>query len=188
MFSQASILEALRQTDMRAGFVLSTELNTGACISQLPVSCERFASTPNSFSTQEAGSTCLSEADMKTERKSPYGLPVYKRLSPSGYWILYWHIPGTAVTPHGIGRAMESRVIWEERNGIIPPNHVLHHINEDRADNRLDNLALMSRQAHSMLHNGGKPHTRKYKDGPLPHDEYAKWKQERDKVEKARVS
>lgn len=54
--------------------------------------------------------------------------------------------------------------VWEKHNGPIPRGMVIHHINEDKTDNLITNLAMMSRGAHSAHHNTGK--TRKRKISP----------------------
>lgn len=38
-----------------------------------------------------------------------------------------------------------NRIVWEAFNGDIPTNHVIDHINDDRQDNRLVNLQLLTR-------------------------------------------
>ena len=45
------------------------------------------------------------------------------------------------------------RVMWEHFNGPIPKGHIVHHINEDKTDNRVENLVLMERAEH-MRHHG----------------------------------
>lgn len=57
-------------------------------------------------------------------RVTTAGYVVVKPEQPSGEWSL------------------EHRVVWERANGPIPPNHTIHHINANRADNRLENLQL----------------------------------------------
>ena len=44
------------------------------------------------------------------------------------------------------------RTIWEEHKGPIPKGHVVHHLNGDKVDNRIDNLSLMSQAEHCFHH------------------------------------
>ena len=61
---------------------------------------------------------------------------VYRRVSPE---------------PTTTGRAYkaEHRLIWEQAHGPIPKGWVVHHLNGDKADNCLENLAAMPRTAHN---------------------------------------
>lgn len=48
----------------------------------------------------------------------------------------------------------EHRLVYEAANGPLPAGFLVHHINEDRADNRLENLEPMSLTEHQRLHHG----------------------------------
>jgi len=48
----------------------------------------------------------------------------------------------------------EHRLIWEEAHGPIPAGFQIHHINHDRADNRLENLECVDTVTHKRLHVG----------------------------------
>src|SRR3989304_2520959 len=67
-------------------------------------------------------------------RKKPVGS---KRINHNGYVQIKmrdgerrWHF--------------EHRVVWEQKHGPIPKGHFIHHKNEIKTDNRLENLALCS--------------------------------------------
>lgn len=43
--------------------------------------------------------------------------------------------------------------LWETYNGMKPPKgYVIHHINKDKLDDRIDNLKLLSRSEHINIH------------------------------------
>ena len=48
---------------------------------------------------------------------------------------------------------MNYRALWQEHHGPIPEGHVIHHVNGDRKDNRIENLRLLSTWVHALLHN-----------------------------------
>lgn len=51
------------------------------------------------------------------------------------------------------GYAYEHLVVWASAGRPLPAdNELLHHKNEDKADNRLPNLELMKRSKHGELH------------------------------------
>jgi len=52
------------------------------------------------------------------------------------------------------------RVIWEESFGGIPEGYVIHHIDGDKTNNCLENLACLLRGEHTSLHNIGKDRTK----------------------------
>lgn len=61
------------------------------------------------------------------------------------------------VTQPDGSRVLEHRLVWEAAHGRIPSRHVIHHINRERTDNRLENLQLLSWGEHSALHNREEP-------------------------------
>lgn len=67
------------------------------------------------------------------------------------------------------GWAYEHVVVWVAAGNPRPgKGQVLHHINEDKTDNRIDNLQLMTRAEHNRLHNaqrGRCPATGRLLDG-----------------------
>lgn len=42
--------------------------------------------------------------------------------------------------------------VWEAFNGPVPNGYDVHHINNNRTDNRLENLQLLTKEEHQKLH------------------------------------
>lgn len=51
------------------------------------------------------------------------------------------------------------RLIWFAVNGELPDDYDVHHINENKDDNSISNLEIISHQDHVTLHWGDKKHT-----------------------------
>ncbi len=86
----------------------------------------------------------------KGRRARDYEFGGHEKMRDDGYIAVY--VPDH---PHANkeGYVMKHRLVVERDLGIlIPEDHVVHHINGNRADNRIDNLALMTFEAHSALH------------------------------------
>lgn len=54
------------------------------------------------------------------------------------------------------GYAMEHILVWEEATGApVPDGFCIHHLNGNKADNRIENLCMMTQGAHTTMHHLG---------------------------------
>ena len=74
----------------------------------------------------------------------------YRRRTSNGYVEVY--VPEHPSTDKN-GNIMEHRYVMEKALGfILPKEFDVHHINGDKLDNRLDNLAVVTHSGHTKLH------------------------------------
>jgi len=61
-----------------------------------------------------------------------------------------WH--GYHITTKGGVREYTHRLVWESVHGPLPSGWHVHHINGERADNRIENLVALAASTHQRLH------------------------------------
>ena len=59
-------------------------------------------------------------------------------------------------------RTLMHRYVWEYYNGPIPAGHDIHHINEQKWDNRIENLECLPKSEHTRRYS---PHNNQYTKG-----------------------
>ena len=64
------------------------------------------------------------------------------RVPHDGY--IYVRVSGKYIAEH--------RLVWESLCGSIPDDYIVHHLNGQMDDNRIDNLTLVSRAEHMFIH------------------------------------
>jgi hypothetical protein len=65
-----------------------------------------------------------------------------RKISSDGY--IYIRVNSYIIAEH--------RYIWEQHNGKIPEGFMVHHKNEDKQDNRIENLECISKKEHGKSH------------------------------------
>ena len=52
----------------------------------------------------------------------------------------------------GRSNARLHRVVWSYHHGSIPPGYEIHHKDEDRSNNQIENLEILERSKHRAMH------------------------------------
>lgn len=77
-----------------------------------------------------------------------------KKFTNKGYAIVY---QPTHPRADSKGYVFEHIVMFENATGItVPDGCCIHHLNGDKADNRIENLCMMTHGAHTVFHHIGK--------------------------------
>lgn len=98
-----------------------------------------------------ASGTLTNERYLKAMKRKPCGKnhPNWK----GGFWINnkgYKIIQNKRETNGE--KVLEHRKVWESTNGKIAKGMVIHHINGNRLDNRIENMMLLTRAEHMNVH------------------------------------
>lgn len=73
----------------------------------------------------------------------------------------YYFANSKSFTSVGFDRQKLSHAIWNYHypNDVVKKGEIIHHINENRIDDRVDNYLKLSRSEHNIIHNTGKSRT-----------------------------
>lgn len=111
--------------------------------------CRACGRECETYNTGNKGVYCNKQCRADYERK---GESAPRRYEQGGYWMLCWTLPGgTGAKPNRRWK-LEHVKVWEDHNGPLPAGYVVHHINGDKQDNRIDNLQAMRRSEHTRMH------------------------------------
>lgn len=68
----------------------------------------------------------------------------------------YYRLPTGYYMTGGSQAKYLHRSVWEsDRGRPIPDGFLVHHMNDDKEDNRPENLAVMTKSLHNILHHQG---------------------------------
>ncbi len=72
-----------------------------------------------------------------------------KKLTSQGY-VRLWKPEHPLADKYGV--VLEHRMVYFDHHGSIPPGFQIHHKNEIKTDNRIENLVAISNSEHQLQH------------------------------------
>lgn len=118
---------------------------------------EKIRRKGNAFSSEEHRKNfikAVSDANRKRGGEKHYNWRGGKHMQSGGYIEVY-----APNHPHKYSRntVLEHRLVMEKHLGrFLKTNELVHHINENKSDNRIENLKLTNRSEHPRIHFKGK--------------------------------
>ena len=98
-----------------------------------------------------SASFCNQSCYMSWKRKNPKNEPYKDKAFSSGYFYLYK--PEHPNAMHGSRYISEHRFNMEQKIGrLLTKDEIVHHINENKIDNRIENLQILTRSEHNKYH------------------------------------
>lgn len=89
-------------------------------------------------------------SDAKKSHHDGYNSIGHKKVNDNGYVMVFAPDHPMAMTS---GHVYEHRLVMEKAIGrLLRPDEIVHHINHDRTDNRIENLQLMTVHDHMSMH------------------------------------